>query len=115
MKGPFFPLHSACLSLLQKYTEYQSSAGSSQPPATIKSFVDAYTARQEYSSKVHSGLTFTLVRDVARPIHGIVSQEWSISVQIMSMSREPSNLSRLVLHIHSQAIRVSPHPLCSWS
>ena len=54
MKGPFFPLHSTCLSLLQRYTEYQSSAGSSQPPATIKNFVNAYTARQEYSSKVHS-------------------------------------------------------------
>lgn len=34
--------------------QYQSSVGSSQPPITIPSFIDAYTARQEYCSKVHS-------------------------------------------------------------
>lgn len=52
--GSFFPLHSACLSLLQKYTQYQSSVGSLQPPTTIKNFVDAFNARLEYSSKIHS-------------------------------------------------------------
>lgn len=54
MKEPFFPLHSVCLSLLRKYTEYQSSVGSSQSPVNIRKFVDACAARQEYSSKVHS-------------------------------------------------------------
>lgn len=52
--GPFFPLHSACLTLVQKYMQYQSSVGSSEPPITIPSFKDAYTARQEYFLKVHS-------------------------------------------------------------
>lgn len=52
--GPFFPLHSACLNLLQHYTQYQSSAGSLQPPTTFRNLVDAYAARLEYTSKLHS-------------------------------------------------------------
>lgn len=54
--GSFYPLHSACLGLLQQYTQpqYQNNADSLQIPTTIKNFVDAFTARQDYSSKLHS-------------------------------------------------------------
>lgn len=55
--------------------------------------------------------TSTSVRDVTGPIHGIPSQEWSISVQILSLSRKPSNLSRHLARPQSDRQRqCSPSP-----
>lgn len=74
----FFPLHSTCADLLQRFTQYQSRFRSSKLPKSITDFFDACIACQEFSKEEHVRIWTTKQRDTRPPDYpryGCV--EWS--------------------------------------
>lgn len=59
----FFPLHSTCADILQRFTRHQSRFRSSNLPKSVKDFVDACIACQEFSKNEESRIWISNQRD----------------------------------------------------
>lgn len=62
----FFPLHSTCADILQRFTQYQSRFCLSNLPKSVREFFDACIACQKFSKKNH-GRLWTCEQSDTRP------------------------------------------------